>query len=136
MKVEPLTCALGAELKNVRLAEAVTNDDLFGEIKQALLTHKVLFVRDQDMTDAEHAGVARRFGPLEDHPLTKSVDGEPGIIHIYKSPTSAPERYENAWHSDTAWRECPNMGAVLRCVECPTVGGDTILRMTRTSPAP
>ena len=136
MKVEPLTCALGAELKNVSLAEAVTNDDLFGEIKQALLTHKVLFVRDQDMTEAEHAGVARRFGPLEDHPLTKSVDGEPGIIHICKSPTSAPERYENAWHSDTAWRECPNMGAVLRCVECPTVGGDTILRMTRTSPAP
>lgn len=126
MKVEPLTCALGAELKNVSLAEAVTNDDLFGEIKQALLDHKVLFFRDQDITDAEHAGFARRFGPLEDHPLVKSADGEPGIIHIYKSPESPPERYENAWHTDATWRECPPMGAVLRCVECPTVGGDTM----------
>lgn len=124
--MEALTCALGAELKNVRLAEAVTNDDLFGEIKQALLTHKVLFLRDQDLNDAEHAGFARRFGELEDHPLAKSVDGEPGIIHIYKSPESPPERYENAWHTDATWRECPPMGAVLRCVECPPVGGDTM----------
>jgi taurine dioxygenase len=126
MQIEPLTCALGAELKNVRLAEAVTNDDLFGAIKHALLDHKVLFLRDQDLTDAEHAGFARRFGELEDHPLTKSVDGEPGIIHIYKSPESPPERYENAWHTDATWRESPPMGAVLRCVECPPVGGDTM----------
>lgn len=126
MQVEQLTCAIGAELKNVSLAEAATNDDLFGEIKQALLDHKVLFFRDQNLSDAEHAGFARRFGELEDHPLTKSVDGEPGIIHIYKSPNSPPERYENAWHTDAAWRECPPMGAVLRCVECPAVGGDTM----------
>ncbi|MEG0201971.1 MAG: TauD/TfdA family dioxygenase, partial [Comamonas sp.] len=34
--------------------------------------------------------------------------------------------YENAWHSDTTWREVPQFGAVLRCIECPTVGGDTM----------
>jgi taurine dioxygenase len=126
VQIEQLTCTIGAELKNVSLAEAATNDDLFAAIKQALLDHKVLFFRDQDLSDAEHAGFARRFGELEDHPLTKSVDGEPGIIHIYKSPNSPPERYENSWHTDAAWRECPPMGAVLRCVECPAVGGDTM----------
>ncbi|MEY5006972.1 MAG: hypothetical protein RL764_288 [Pseudomonadota bacterium] len=126
MKVNQLTCALGAELSGIRLAEAATNDDMAGEINALLIKHKVLFIRDQDMTDAEHAGVARRFGELEDHPLAKSADGEPGIIHIWKSPESPPERYENAWHSDAAWRECPPMGAVLRCVECPPVGGDTM----------
>ena len=126
MKVNQLTFALGAELSGIRLAEAATNDDMAGEINALLMKHKVLFIRDQDMTDAEHAGVARRFGELEDHPLAKSADGEPGIIHIWKSPESPPERYENAWHSDAAWRECPPMGAVLRCVECPPVGGDTM----------
>ncbi len=126
MKIEQLTCAIGAELKNVQLKEAIANDDLFGEIKQALLDHKVLFLRDQQLVDAEHAAFARRFGDLEDHPLTSSADSEPGIIHIWKTPDSPPERYENSWHNDATWREIPPMGAVLRCVECPPVGGDTM----------
>jgi taurine dioxygenase len=126
MKVLPLTCALGAELQGVSLAEASRNDDLAGNIKELLLQYKVLFARDQQMSDAEHAAFARKFGDLEDHPLTSSVEGEPGIIHIWKTPDSPPERYENAWHTDATWRECPPMGAVLRCVECPPVGGDTM----------
>ena len=126
MEILPLTCALGAELKGVKLADAARDDTLFAEIKQALLQYKVLFTRDQPMTDAEHGAFARKFGELEDHPLTSSVDGEPGIIHIHKTPESPPERYENAWHTDATWREIPPMGAVLRCVECPPVGGDTM----------
>ena len=126
MKVEQITCALGAELKSVKLAEAITNDDLFGEMKQLLLKHKVLFLRDQDISDKEHAAFARRFGDLEDHPLTSSSDVEPGIIHIWKTPDNPPERYENSWHNDATWREIPPMGAVLRCIECPPVGGDTM----------
>ncbi len=126
MKVEQLTCALGVEIKDIRLAEAATNADLAGEINALLLKHKVLFVRDQDMTDAEHAGIARQFGELEDHPLANSAEGEPGIIQIWKSPENPPFRYENAWHHDATWREIPPMGAVLRCLECPPVGGDTM----------
>ncbi len=126
MKVERLTYALGAELKGVTLADASRDDGLFAEIKQLLLEHKVLFARDQEMTDDEHANFARKFGPLEDHPLAPSSKGEPGIIHIWKTPESPPERYENSWHNDATWRECPPMGAVLRCVECPPVGGDTM----------
>jgi taurine dioxygenase len=126
VKVERLTCALGAELKGVNLGDASRDDALFAEIKALLLEHKVLFLREQAITDAEHAAFARRFAPLEDHPLTTSVAGEPGIIHIYKTPDSPPERYENSWHTDASWREMPPMGAVLRCVECPPVGGDTM----------
>ncbi len=124
MEILPLTCALGAELKGVKLADAARDDALFADIRQALLQYKVLFARDQPMSDAEHGAFARRFGELEDHPLTTSA--EPGIIHIWKTPDSPPERYENAWHTDATWREIPPMGAVLRCVECPPVGGDTM----------
>ncbi len=126
MKVELLSCALGAQISDIRLAEAATNADLAAELNDLLIKHKVLFFRDQDMTDAQHAGVARQFGDLEDHPLANSADGEPGIIHIWKSPESQPQRYENAWHADATWRDIPPMGAVLRCVECPPVGGDTM----------
>ena len=33
MRIEQLTCNIGAELFDVHLADAVHNDDLFGEIK-------------------------------------------------------------------------------------------------------
>ncbi|WP_027476613.1 TauD/TfdA dioxygenase family protein [Curvibacter gracilis] len=126
MKVVPLTCAIGAEIQGIQLSEAGRNAALAGEINELLLKYKVLFSRDQDMTNAEHAAFARTFGELEDHPLAPSTSGEPGIIQIWKTPDSPPERYENAWHHDATWRECPPMGAVLRCLECPPVGGDTM----------
>ncbi|MBK8273870.1 MAG: TauD/TfdA family dioxygenase [Sphingomonadales bacterium] len=126
MHVEQLTCALGAQISDINLAEAGANDDMAGELNELLLKHKVLFFRGQEITDAQHAALARRFGDLEDHPLAASSQAELGIIQIWKSPESPPERYENAWHNDATWRECPPMGAVLRCVECPPVGGDTM----------
>jgi taurine dioxygenase len=34
--------------------------------------------------------------------------------------------YENAWHSDVTWRACPSLGSILRAIEVPAVGGDTL----------
>lgn len=50
----------------------------------------------------------------------------PGLVQIYKRPDQPNDRYENAWHADATWREAPPMGCVLRCIECPPVGGDTM----------
>jgi len=126
MRVEQLTCALGAELVGVSLADAAHDGGLFEAIKAELLKHKVLFLRDQDMSRADHVKFARRFGELEDHPVAGSDPEHPGLVRIYKSPDQPNDRYENAWHTDATWREAPPMGCVLRCVECPPVGGDTL----------
>lgn len=126
MHIEQLTCAIGAELKNVRLADAVHDDSLFDAIRAALLKHRVLFLRDQEITRAEHVAFARRFGELEDHPVAGSDPEHPGLVRIYKSPDQPNDRYENAWHADATWRDAPPFGCVLRCVECPPVGGDTM----------
>ncbi|MFI6495160.1 TauD/TfdA dioxygenase family protein [Streptomyces sp. NPDC050564] len=123
---EPLTCTVGAELRGVSLAEAARDDDLFAEIKSLLLEYKVLFLRDQDISRADHVAFASRFGPLEDHPVAGSDPDHPGLVRIYKDLDSPPEHYENALHTDGTWRVNPSMGAVLRCVESPPVGGDTI----------
>ena len=95
-------------------------------MKGLLLQHKVLFLRDQTMSRTEHVAFASRFGALEDHPVAGSDPDHPGLVRIYKDLDSAPEHYENAWHCDATWREAPPMGAVLRCIEGPAVGGDTI----------
>ena len=126
IKVEPLTCTIGAEISNVDLGDASRDDALFAEIRSLLLEHKVLFFRDQSMTRAEHVAFARRFGELEDHPVAGSDPDHPGLVRIYRGPDSRNEQYENAWHCDTTWRESPQMGAVLRCTECPPVGGDML----------
>ncbi|MDM0070016.1 TauD/TfdA family dioxygenase [Variovorax sp. J31P207] len=126
MRIEPLTCAIGAEVSGVSLADAAHDADLFAEIRAALLQHKVVFLRGQDIARADHVAFARRFGDLEDHPVVGSDPDHPGLVRIYKSPESPAERYENSWHADGTWREAPSMGAVLRCIECPPVGGDTM----------
>ena len=126
MKIEQLTCAIGAELSGVSLADAARDDGLFAAIKAALLQHKVLFLRNQDISRADHVAFARRFGELEDHPVAGSDPDHPGLVRIYKTPDAPNDRYENSWHSDGTWREAPAMGCVLRCVECPPVGGDTM----------
>jgi len=126
IRVEPLTCAIGAEVSNVSLADAAADDALLAEIRGLWLRHRVLFFRDQDITRAEHVAFARRFGNLEDHPVAGSDPDHPGLVRIYKSPDKPADRYENAWHTDATWREKPPLGCVLRCVECPPVGGDTM----------
>jgi taurine dioxygenase len=124
MKVEQLTCTIGAEVSGVHLGDASRDAGLAHEIKALLLQHKVLFFRDQDITRAEHVAFARHFGELEDHPVAGSDPDHPGLVQIYRSDKR--ENYENSFHTDGQWREAPPMGCVLRCIECPPVGGDTL----------
>ncbi|WP_353144042.1 TauD/TfdA dioxygenase family protein [Acinetobacter pragensis] len=126
MQIEQLSCNIGAELSGISLADAIHDNDLFAEIRTHLLKHRVLFLRDQNLTRAEHVAFAERFGQLEDHPAVGSHPDHPGLVQIYKNPYSPIDRYENAWHSDASWRKAPPMGCVLRCIECPPVGGDTM----------
>jgi taurine dioxygenase len=126
IKVEPLTCTIGAELSHVNLGAAARDPALVAEIRALLLKHRVLFFRDQDITRTEHVAFARHFGELEDHPVAGSDPDHPGLVRIYKSPDVPNDRYENAFHTDATWREKPPFGCVLRCVECPPVGGDTV----------
>jgi taurine dioxygenase len=126
IKVEPLTCSIGAEIGNVNLGAASRDASIVAAIRALLLKYRVLFFRDQDITRAEHVAFARHFGELEDHPVAGSDPQHPGLVRIYKSPDKPVDRYENAWHTDATWREKPPFGCVLRCVECPPVGGDTL----------
>ena len=126
IEVHRLTSFIGAELRNVSLADAANDPVVFAQINDLLLRHKVLFFRDQPISRAEHVRLAERFGPLEGHPVAGSDPEHPGLVRIYKDLDSPAEQYENAFHCDATWRAAPPMGSVLRCVQGPEVGGDTI----------
>jgi len=124
MKVRQLTPAIGAQIDEINLGDVSRDPAQFAQIKDLLLKHRVLFFRGQDITRAEHVALARCFGPLEDHPVVGSDPDHPGLVRIYRSDN--PHSYENVYHCDGLWRPNPAMGAVLRCIECPEMGGDTI----------
>ena len=124
LHVEELTPAIGAELTGIDLAQVTGNDDLFGVVRTLLLKHKVLFFRDQLLPPADHVAFAERFGPLEGHPVVPSHPDFPTLLLIHRQTERSS--YENVWHTDATWRSDPPMGAVLKCDECPAVGGDTM----------
>ena len=122
LMIEPLTPFIGAEITGVDLRE-VTQEQVTG-IRAALLKYQVVFFRDQTLNQEEHIRFARQFGELEIHPATPKGQNNPEVLHIAHGPESKGR--ENMWHSDVTWREKPSLGSILKAVEVPAVGGDTL----------
>lgn len=123
LKVAPLAPSIGAEISGIDLAEE-QDEAVIAEIRAALLAYKVIFFRDQFITPEQHIAFARRFGPLEIHPATPKDQPNPEVLHIAHGPDSRGR--ENEWHSDVTWRAEPSLGSILRAIEVPEVGGDTL----------
>ena len=114
---------IGGEISGIDLRQPLTDDQVEG-IRAALLDRKVLFFRDQNITTDQHLDFARNFGDLEVHPFAPHKDGYPEILAITHDRDHPGQ--ENGWHSDVTWRQQPSLGSVLRCIECPSRGGDTL----------
>ena len=123
LTIRPLTPAIGAEIGNVDLASPDIGERI-PEIRAALLEHGVIFFREQHLTQAQHIEFARHFGELEIHPATPKDQANREILRIEHGPDSRGR--ENSWHSDVTWREKPSLGSILRAIEVPQVGGDTL----------
>jgi taurine dioxygenase len=123
LTVRPMSPQIGAEISGINLNDDV-NEDTVQQIRSALLTHKVIFFRDQDISRSAHIEFARRFGSLEIHPATPKDQVDQEVLRIEHGPKSRGS--ENMWHSDVTWREAPSLGSILRSVEVPPSGGDTL----------
>lgn len=127
LEIAPITTHIGAEINGIDLGDDLS-DGMIAEIRSALLTHKVIFFRDQDITEEQHIAFARRFGDLEVHPITPKDQPHPEIFHLKTNPVTRPGSKTGAdlWHSDVTWRAEPSLGSVLRARIMPEVGGDTM----------
>jgi len=96
----------------------------FEEIRRAFLAHRVVFFRGQDITTGQHVAFARLFGHLEIHPFATNKPGHPEVSVIRHGLEN--RGHENTWQSDVTWRQAPSLGSVLRALEIPEVGGDTL----------
>jgi alpha-ketoglutarate-dependent taurine dioxygenase len=135
LTIRPLQPTIGAEISGVDIRNPLSDADR-DQIKAAILEYKVVFFRDQFIDQDQHADFARRFGPLYTHPSTKKANAAtaPAIHNIAALDEKRYAQYfarqqAEGWdpyHSDTSWRLVPTWGAVLRAVNLPDVGGDTI----------
>lgn len=122
----PLSPTIGAEVDGFGLADPM-DDDLQAELRRALLEWKVLFFRDQDITREQHRAFAERWGPVEQHPFYKYIQPDQTAVDVVTLYKDAENRgVENEWHHDITWHTTPSFGAVLRAVEVPELGGDTL----------
>lgn len=128
-RVSPLNPRIGAEIDGVDL-RADLPDQTISEIRRALLTYKVIFFRDQDITQEQHIAFGRRFGDLEVHPVTPIDQPNPEIFHLRNRPDlpmiQGKRTGADVWHSDVSWREEPSLGSILRGRTIPETGGDTL----------
>ena len=132
----PVSPVLGAEITGIDLRRPLSAAEI-DAVRAALLAHKVLFFRDQDISHEDHVRFGRYFGDLEGHPVTKHVPGFPEILFIEAAdgmkvteevlPIARPA---NKWHTDVTFREAPSMGGVLRMRKRPALGGDTLFADT------
>jgi taurine dioxygenase len=95
------------------------------EIRQALLAHLVIFLRDQDITPAQQLAFVSRFGEPDTYPFVKGLEDYPQITPVLKRPEETIN-FGGIWHSDTVYQAEPPMATVLYAKELPPIGGDTL----------
>ena len=122
-EVRQVGATLGGIVKGLDLSTPLA-DAVFEELARAWVDYKVLFFRNQRLTAEQHIAFARRFGELEVHPFLHNNDELPELVRFAKDADTGG--YENGWHHDVTWREAPSKGAVLRAIQVPETGGDTL----------
>ena len=122
-EIERLAVSLGAEIHGLDL-KAGLDPAALRAFEAALVEHKVLVLRDEDLTTAEHVALSRQLGELEVHPMRPQ--GEFPEILVLDNHKDNPVLSTDVWHSDTTFRKNPTRYTILRCQIMPEVGGDTL----------
>ncbi|TVQ09450.1 MAG: TauD/TfdA family dioxygenase [Leptolyngbya sp. DLM2.Bin27] len=130
-EVRPVAGRIGAEIVGLDLSSNLS-DEVIQAIRRTLVQYKVIFFRHQQRLDSEgQIAFARRFGPITAaHPTLPPLEQRPEILDLNYGKNHG---YANYWHTDVTFIDTPVLGAVLRAVEIPPVGGDTIWANTVTA---
>lgn len=119
----PVTPRIGAEIRDLRLS-ADLPQPVIDALWQALLRHKVLFLRGQShLDDAAQEAFALRLGELDPHPTQPVVKGSASILELDSSRGGGRA---DRWHTDVTFVAAYPKASVLRGVVIPDHGGDTI----------
>src|SRR5688572_25937636 len=113
---------IGAEVLGVKLSGTLSAAQV-GAIRQTLLTHRVIFFRDQaQLDDQAQEAFSQLLGDLVPHPTERVRAGTQGILELDAAMGNARA---DQWHTDVTFLDAPPRYSVLRAVRIPPYGGDT-----------
>jgi alpha-ketoglutarate-dependent sulfate ester dioxygenase len=136
LDIVPVAGRIGAEIRGVALSGAL-DDVTVGAIRAALIRHKVIFFRDQHaLDDANQESFAARLGEPVAHPTVPVAEGSRFLLEL-----DSKEGYAaSSWHTDVTFVPAYPEASILRAIEVPEAGGDTLWANTATAyeelPAP
>ncbi len=121
--IEPFGAALGAVVTGVDLARL--SGDTAADVRAVLLDHLVVAFPAQHLDDAGHLAFARSLGEPYVHPMER-IAGEttPTVGEI--SVASDHGLQTDTWHLDVTYSPTPPSFGILRAVDVPAYGGDTM----------
>ena len=121
----PLAAAMGAEIRRADIARLT--DAQFGEIRDALFHHKMIFLRQQDITHADQAAFSLRFGPFAEDAYTRGTPEHPDVQPLIREADVRDAHvFGSGWHTDSPFLPEPPAISMLYGVDIPPYGGDTI----------
>ena len=129
IEIERLSDALGARIHGGDLGGDLS-DEVFGEIHQALVDHRVISFPAQSLTPDQHVAFSKRFGPCDVHSNNQYLlEGHPEILILSNDlKDGKPIGVVDAgveWHSDLSWQLDPPLGSILYNLKNPSEGGHT-----------
>jgi len=122
MEIRKLTGRLGAAVAGVDLE--TIDAAAFEVLRDALMAHQVIFMRDQELSDDGHRRLAGLLGTPTVYPLSKHFGGTE-YLHVIEDTTESPPDADG-WHMDITWVDHPPAVAILTALVIPTYGGDTL----------
>jgi taurine dioxygenase len=132
-----LHSSLGAEVLGVDLGQPLAAETV-GQLRAGLLRYHVLLFRGQAIDDPAHIRFSRHFGQLEIFPEADQRSSrypeifrvantdEAGNLRRPDDPVAGYLTIVESWHTDSAYRAIPSLGAVLRALAVPAEGGNTL----------
>jgi alpha-ketoglutarate-dependent taurine dioxygenase len=127
---ERLSPAGGVAVTGADLSKTIS-EAFAGLIRQALLDHHVVVIRDQALAKQQQYDFTLKFGEIEDH-VARHSDARYSIVHsvtnfdVAGNPTDALDTRGNYfWHTDKSYHAVPSLMTMLHAVELPPEGGDT-----------
>ena len=125
MRIDRLTPLIGAEVSDIDLRSASDAD--IDAIRTALLDHLVVIFKGQNLDDVGQQVLAQRLGTVEHFPFGPPGSSDAPDVHQITTGGEAPKTANaDTWHSDATFMECPPKASLLRAVQLPVLGGDTL----------
>jgi taurine dioxygenase len=141
LTTRPLTPITGAIVEGIDLA-ADLDPELVSALRDALNRYKVLVFHGQPMSDERQVALTDALGGATPaHPIVNGLESAPAVLRTELSADrpglaeaevgpllgmERPRRLRTEWHIDSTFVSNPTSITILRGVEIPQAGGDTL----------